>query len=121
MTKKDELLQQLRGTIPAITIGEAQQHITENPGQLAFVDVREADEHARGFIPGTVYIPRSFLELRVENVIKNKEQAVVVYCASGVRSLFAAKSLQELGYTRVLSLAGGFNGWQKAGLPVSAK
>ncbi len=121
MTKKGELIQQLRTTVPAITIGEVQQHLSQNPDRLTLIDVREGDEHARGYIPGAIYIPRSFLELRVENVIQNKDQAVVVYCASGVRSLFAAKSLRELGYTKVLNMAGGFNGWRKAGLPVNVK
>jgi molybdopterin/thiamine biosynthesis adenylyltransferase/rhodanese-related sulfurtransferase len=80
------------------------------------IDVREADEHAQGTIPGTVHIARGFLELRVEKAVTDRGAPVVVYCAGGTRSLLAARSLAELGYTDVRSLAGGFTAWKRAGL-----
>ncbi|HLL25043.1 MAG TPA: molybdopterin-synthase adenylyltransferase MoeB, partial [Kofleriaceae bacterium] len=81
------------------------------------IDVREAEEHAQGTIPGATHIPRGFLELRIERTVPNREHPVVVYCQGGTRSLLAARSLAELGYTNVHSLAGGFTGWKRAGLP----
>jgi molybdopterin/thiamine biosynthesis adenylyltransferase len=68
-------------------------------------------------IPGTVHIPRGFLELRIERNVPDRDTPVVLYCASGTRSVLAARSLSELGYRDVRSLAGGFTGWKRAGLP----
>jgi molybdopterin/thiamine biosynthesis adenylyltransferase/rhodanese-related sulfurtransferase len=79
--------------------------------------VREPDEHAQGMIPGAVHIPRGFLEQRIERTVPDREAPVVVYCAGGTRSVFAVRSLNELGYHNVRSLVGGFTGWKRAGLP----
>jgi molybdopterin/thiamine biosynthesis adenylyltransferase/rhodanese-related sulfurtransferase len=80
-----------------------------------WLDVREADEYEQGAIPGAVHIPRGFLEIQVEGKIPNHEAPIVVYCAGGTRSAFAAQALQELGYTDVVSMNGGFNKWKNEG------
>jgi sulfur-carrier protein adenylyltransferase/sulfurtransferase len=84
-------------------------------GDAIFLDVREADEYEQGAIPGALHLPRGFLEVQVEGRITDKTKPVVVYCAGGTRSAFAAKSLQELGYEDVVSMAGGFNRWKDEG------
>jgi molybdopterin/thiamine biosynthesis adenylyltransferase/rhodanese-related sulfurtransferase len=84
----------------------------------AWVDVREADEWQEGHLPGAVHVPRGNLESRIENVVPDKTQPVVLYCASAARSAFAAKTLEELGYTDVHSLAGGFTDWKRNGLEI---
>jgi molybdopterin/thiamine biosynthesis adenylyltransferase/rhodanese-related sulfurtransferase len=84
------------------------------------LDVREAEEYAQGAIAGAVHVPRGSLELEVEGRIPDKSKPVVVYCAGGVRSAFAAKTLAELGYSDVASMAGGFNRWKDEGHPWSA-
>ncbi|HEV2127384.1 MAG TPA: molybdopterin-synthase adenylyltransferase MoeB [Thermomicrobiales bacterium] len=83
----------------------------------AVLDVREQDEVDQGVVPGAVHVPRGYLEMRVEETIPDKAQPIIVYCAGGVRSAFAAKSLQDLGYNDVVSLAGGFTAWKGAGEP----
>ena len=83
------------------------------------IDVREQDEFDQGAIPGAIHIPRGYLEMRVENAVPNRDAPVVIYCAGGTRSVFGAETLQQLGYTNVRSLAGGFNAWKTAGLPWS--
>ncbi|HEX3806700.1 MAG TPA: molybdopterin-synthase adenylyltransferase MoeB [Gaiellaceae bacterium] len=83
-----------------------------------WVDVRELDEWQEGHLPGAVHVPRGFLESRIETVAPDKEQPVVLYCASAARSAFAAKSLSELGYASAHSLAGGFTDWKRNGLEV---
>ncbi len=88
-------------------------------GSAVFIDVREADEYAQGTIPGAVHLPRGMLELQVEGAVPGKSDAVVVYCAGGVRSAFAAQVLAELGYTDVVSMTGGFNQWKDEGHPWS--
>src|SRR5688572_20453101 len=80
------------------------------------IDVREKDEWMEGFIPGAQWIPRGFLELRIEDKVPEKDAAVVLYCAGGTRSALAARSLADLGYTNVASLEGGFSAWKRAGL-----
>jgi sulfur-carrier protein adenylyltransferase/sulfurtransferase len=85
-------------------------------GHAVFLDVREPDEYDQGAIRGAVHIPRGNLEFNVEARLTDKAARVVVYCAAGVRSAFAAKTLQELGYRDVVSMAGGFNRWKDDGL-----
>lgn len=79
------------------------------------LDVREPDEVAQGVIPGAVGIVRGNLEAQVENRIPDKSTPLVVLCAGGVRSAFAVKTLQSLGYTDLVSMDGGFNKWKDEG------
>jgi molybdopterin/thiamine biosynthesis adenylyltransferase/rhodanese-related sulfurtransferase len=80
-----------------------------------FIDVREADEHEQGAIPNALHIPRGMLDIQIEGRVSNKETPIVIYCAGGTRSAFAAKTLQDLGYTDVVSMTGGFNQWKDEG------
>jgi molybdopterin/thiamine biosynthesis adenylyltransferase/rhodanese-related sulfurtransferase len=113
----DTLLRELRGRTPEIDPAALQAALEDRRQRTAVIDVREPDEHAQGMIPGTVYIPRGFLELRIEASVPDRATPIVVYCAGGTRSVLAARSLSELGYTNVRSLAGGFSGWKRVGLP----
>src|SRR5947209_18477357 len=115
MPSSDALLRELRGKTPEIDAPGLAGELARAPTLI--VDCREADEHAQGAIPGAVWIPRGFLESRIEKHVADRAAPVVIYCASGNRSLFAQRSLTELGYTNVRSLAGGFTGWKRAGLP----
>lgn len=108
----NEILQATRRAIREVDAAEARSLIDQG---AAAVDVREQDEVDQGVVPGSIHIPRGFLEMRVEDAVPERSQTVVVYCAGGVRSAFAAKALTDLGYTDVVSLAGGFNGWKNAG------
>src|SRR5262245_51154913 len=69
-----------------------------------------------GYIPGARWIPRGFIEQRIEDQVPEKSVPVILYCAGGSRSALAAKTLGELGYTNVASMAGGFSAWKRAGL-----
>ena len=81
------------------------------------LDVREPDEYAEGAIPGAIHIPRGHLEAQIENRIPDKTTPVVVYCAGGVRSAFAARTMGELGYSTVESMEGGYGRWKDEGRP----
>ncbi|MEM1177147.1 MAG: molybdopterin-synthase adenylyltransferase MoeB [Acidobacteriota bacterium] len=87
-------------------------------GDAILVDVREADEVSQGSPPGAVRISRSFLELQIETEVADLDMPLLTLCATGVRSVFAAENLQQLGYANVGSIAGGFAGWKRDGLPV---
>jgi molybdopterin/thiamine biosynthesis adenylyltransferase/rhodanese-related sulfurtransferase len=108
-----ELLQQIKSEIEEVRPSEAAAR-ADSP---LFLDVRERDEWEEGHIPGAVWIPRGNLESRAEQALPDRERPVVVYCAGGSRSAFAAKTLQQLGYTSVASLAGGFTDWKRSGFP----
>jgi sulfur-carrier protein adenylyltransferase/sulfurtransferase len=112
----DTLLRELRGKTPEIEPAALDEALRDQRPRPAVIDVREPDEHAQGMIPSTLYIPRGFLELRIEASVPDRAAPVVVYCAGGTRSILAARSLGELGYTNVRSLAGGFTAWKRAGL-----
>ncbi len=113
-----ELLQQVKSEIEEVDAERAQDLLGSVPSEGAvLVDVREEDEWSEGHIPGAVHVARGFLESRIEQVAPDRSRPVVLYCAGGARSAFAAKTLEELGYENVLSLAGGFTDWKRNGLP----
>jgi rhodanese-related sulfurtransferase len=113
MTTYRELLQRTKAEISEVDAKTAQA----TPGAV-WVDVREADEWQEGHLPGAVHVPRGYLESRIESVVADKSQPVIVYCAAGNRSAFGAKTLKELGYEHVHSLAGGFTDWKRNGLEI---
>ncbi len=90
--------------------------VAERLADYQVLDVREPDEYEQGSIPGAVHLPRGQLEFSVEGRLPDKALPVAVYCAGGTRSAFAAKTLQDLGYADVVSVAGGFNRWKDEGL-----
>ncbi len=90
--------------------------VLDQLGVATFLDVREPDEYEQGALPGAIHIPRGHLEFQVEGRIPDKEAPIYVYCAGGVRSAFAAKTLGDLGYRSVVSIIGGFNKWKDDGL-----
>ncbi len=87
------------------------------PSDTTFLDVRELDEYEQGTIPGALFLPRGHLESQIENRIPDHDRPIVIYCASGVRSVFAAETLQTLGYSDVASMGGGFGRWKNEGRP----
>jgi adenylyltransferase/sulfurtransferase len=91
----------------------------EKPGTV-LLDVREGDEWRQGHIPQAVGIPRGFLELRVEEKVPDHKTPIILQCASGTRSLLAARALREMGYENLYNLTGGFNSWKDRGLPWTA-
>lgn len=114
MTNFRELLDRVKTGITEISAEEvaARRAGGEN---FEILDVREDDEVAAGAVPGSRHLSRAHFESRVEDVLPNKEAEVVVYCAGGVRSAFATRTLQELGYKKVSSMAGGFGRWRDLG------
>ena len=108
-----DLLAAAKASITEIDTASADARIAV--GGVAVLDVREPDEHAEGALIGALHIPRGHLEAQVEGRLTDKNAPVIVYCAGGVRSAFAAKTLGELGYTNVLSMAGGFGKWKDEG------
>jgi sulfur-carrier protein adenylyltransferase/sulfurtransferase len=108
-----DLLREARAQIDETTTAEVD---ALPPGGAAIVDVREASEWEQGHVPGAVHISKSYIEQQIEGAVPDRDAPVVLYCAGGVRSLFAAQTLADMGYTNVKSMAGGFQAWKGAGL-----
>jgi len=121
-----ELLAQAKGRIREVDAQAAKAALDAEPRTLV-LDVRETEELAAGKLPGALHVPRGVLEPKAaadsparEPAFEDAERPILVYCGSGVRSAFAADRLRELGFTRPVSLAGGFAAWKEAGLPVES-
>ncbi|HVC13672.1 MAG TPA: molybdopterin-synthase adenylyltransferase MoeB [Acidimicrobiales bacterium] len=111
MTTPRELLAKAKAAITEVEPAGAQTRL----GAATFLDVREPDEYEQGSIPGALHLPRGNLEFGVEGRVPDKDRPLVVYCAGGTRSAFAAKTLVDLGYKDVVSMTGGFNRWKDEG------
>jgi molybdopterin/thiamine biosynthesis adenylyltransferase/rhodanese-related sulfurtransferase len=108
-----ELLAATKRQIREVDTAEADR-LRHEPGTVV-LDVREPDEYEQGAIPGAVHIARGNLESNIENRVPDHDTPLVVHCAGGTRSAFAARTLEELGYSNVVSMAGGFNKWKDEG------
>lgn len=114
MKAKDRRLAELRNAIPEVAPEEAVKLQDEG---AVLIDVRDTDEVAQGSPSGAHRLGRSFLELRIEDAVPDLDRPLLVMCAGGVRSLFAAEALKHLGYRNVSSIAGGFSRWKNEGHP----
>lgn len=113
---RDQLLAQARSRVPEIDVQELKARLDRGE-KLTLVDIRERDEWVQGHIAGAHFVPRGYLELRIEEIQPDRDAPIVVYCAGGVRSLLGARDLQAMGYRNVYSLSGGFSRWKDNGLP----
>jgi rhodanese-related sulfurtransferase len=108
-----DLVQEARARIREVTPGEAME-LTAGTEGIVLIDCREPNECNLGRIPGAVEIPRGILETNIEARV-SRDAKVIIYCASGNRSAFAADTMQQMGYKDVASMSGGFRGWVEAG------
>ena len=109
-----ELMDEARETIPELTIDEVKDRIGRGE-DWAVLDVREREEYREGHLEGAIPLPRGFLEMRVEETLPDKTRPIIAYCAGGIRSLIAARTMQEMGYENVSSMSGGYTAWKNAG------
>jgi glyoxylase-like metal-dependent hydrolase (beta-lactamase superfamily II)/rhodanese-related sulfurtransferase len=113
-TSTEELVTAARQQITEVNVAQAKQLI--EAGNIVTVDVREESEYAQGHIDNALPVPRGVLEFKIGHIpeLADKSKTVLLYCRSGNRSALAAQTMQLLGYTKALSLAGGFEAWKKA-------
>ena len=111
-----ELLKKVKSQIDEVDPSEVRELIGEG---VAIIDVRETEEFAAGHLPGAKHVPRSYLETRIEGVVSDRNAQIVLYCQSGNRSAYGARTLTEdLGYTNVSSMTGGITLWKDRGYEV---
>jgi sulfur-carrier protein adenylyltransferase/sulfurtransferase len=111
-----ELLEQIKAEIEEVDAVRARELLDSSEPPL-LVDVREPDEWSEGHVPAAIHVPRGNLESRIERAAPDRARPIVLYCQSGNRSAFAAKTLEELGYENVVSLSGGYTDWKRNGFP----
>ena len=117
MTKSySDILREARAQIREVSALEVDLQRESTTAPL-LIDVRETHEWEAGHLPGAVHVPRGHLESQIENAAPDHGRPIVLYCASGIRSVFASQTLGEMGYTDVASMTGGFQGWKSQGLP----
>ncbi len=112
-----DLLSEVKSQVRTVSLDEMKRRL-EAREDYVFVDVREKDEVRQGFLPGAISIPRGFLEMQAEQKLPDKNAKIVLYCAGGTRSAFAARTLTDLGYANVESAMPGFVRWKDLGYPV---
>ncbi|MEZ4227467.1 MAG: molybdopterin-synthase adenylyltransferase MoeB [Polyangiaceae bacterium] len=114
-----DLFTEVRNAVELITL-DALKARMDRKDDFVLLDVREKDEVRQGYIPGAVHIPRAHLEMQAEQKLPDRSAEIIIYCAAGIRSAFAAKTLKELGYERVLSANPGFVRWKDLRYPIEA-
>lgn len=112
------LVEERRAHIPEVSPAEAAARLAQPGAAVHLIDVREDNEWQAGHARGARHIGKGILERDIEGLIADPEAEIILYCAGGFRSILAADALQQLGYRRVSSMAGGFRAWAGAGLPV---
>jgi sulfur-carrier protein adenylyltransferase/sulfurtransferase len=113
-----ELLRQIKSRIAEVDPAAVREQLSNG---AVVVDVREAEEWSAGHIPGAKHVPKSYLESRIEGIVPERSQHVILYCQSGSRSAWAARTLiEDLGYEHVESMIGGITLWKDRGYEVEA-
>src|SRR3984885_8910342 len=111
-----ELLREIKSRVEEIDPSKEHELVDEG---VAIIDVRETEEYGAGHLPGAKHVPKSYLESRIEGVVPDRDAHIVLYCQSGNRSAWAARTLEEdLGYTNVSSMTGGITLWKDRGYEV---
>jgi rhodanese-related sulfurtransferase len=112
-----KLVNDARNHIKEEAVHETQRRIASGE-MFALIDVREDSEWARGHLPGAIHLSKGVIERDIEKAVPDKGATVVLYCGGGFRSALAAENLQKMGYRNVISMDGGWRGWNEAGFPV---
>lgn len=113
MKSARQLFDEARAKIKQVTAAEVRDRVAAGE-PITLIDVREANEWNIGHLPNAIHIARGVLESNIDNRVP-RDATVVLYCASGNRSALAALSLEEMGYSNVASMAGGFKDWVAIG------
>jgi rhodanese-related sulfurtransferase len=111
------LVAEAKTRVKEITISEYGERLMRREHHV-LIDTREDHEWARGRLPGAMHLSRGIIERDIESYFADRTTPIVCYCGGGYRSALVCDSLQKMGYTNAVSLAGGIRAWQAAGLPV---
>ncbi|MDP8243665.1 MAG: rhodanese-like domain-containing protein [Candidatus Hinthialibacter antarcticus] len=112
-----KLVQESKKRVVETNVAEVKQRMDASE-EFVLVDVREDHEWDNGRLPQAIHLGKGIIERDVEGKLPDHDQEIILYCGGGYRSALAADALQQMGYTNVKSMDGGFTGWKNAGLPI---
>lgn len=112
-----QLVEDARSRVREISVEEARRRLSEGAG-ARLIDVREDNEWQAAHASGAEHMGRGIIERDIETRVPDKAAELILYCGGGYRSALAADNLQRMGYTNILSMAGGWRAWQEAGAPI---
>ena len=110
------MVEALRAKVKEVSVAEARERVAAG---ARLIDVREQSEWAAGHAAGADYIGKGVIERDIEAAIPDKAAEIILYCGGGFRSVLAADALQQMGYTNVASMAGGWRDWTASGAPTA--
>lgn len=113
----EKICEDARSRVREISVAEVSAKQAANE-QFHFIDVREDHEWQADHAAGATHLGRGIIERDIEKLVPEKDAEIVLYCGGGYRSALAGDNLQKMGYTNVLSMAGGIKAWRAAELPV---
>ena len=112
-----KLVNDSKGRIREVTVAETRSRMAENP-DARLIDVREDNEWEASHAAGAMHLGKGIIERDIEAMVPDKSTELILYCGGGYRSALAADVLQQMGYTNVFSMAGGWKAWKESGGPV---
>jgi len=112
-----KLVNDARNRIREVTVDETRERMKANP-EVRLIDVREDNEWAAGRAAGSTHLAKGIIERDIEAEVPEKGAELILYCGGGYRSALAADVLQQMGYTNVFSMAGGWKAWKDSGAPI---
>jgi rhodanese-related sulfurtransferase len=112
-----KLVNNAKGRIREVTVAETRERLLANKGAM-LIDVREDNEWAASHAEGAEHMGKGIIERDIESLVPDKAAELILYCGGGYRSALAADVLQEMGYTNVYSMAGGWKAWKESGAPI---
>ena len=114
-----EIVDQARQQVKECSVSDVKERLTAGE-EFHLVDVREESEYAKARLPGAIHLGKGVIERDIEKTIPQTDAPIVLYCGGGFRSALAALNIQQMGYTNVVSMDGGFSGWKEAGYGIEA-
>jgi rhodanese-related sulfurtransferase len=112
-----KLVNDAKTRIREVSVAETHERLKQNP-EATLIDVREDNEWDSAHAAGAIHLGKGIVERDIENTVSNKNAELILYCGGGYRSALAADALQQMGYTNVFSMAGGWKAWRESGAPI---
>jgi rhodanese-related sulfurtransferase len=112
-----KLCEETRARVRETTGDEIKRRLDRGDRSFLLIDVREESEWQAGHIPGAMHLGKGIIERDIEQKVPDTSKEIVLYCGGGFRSALAAENLGRMGYTNVISMDGGWRGWNEAGHP----
>jgi rhodanese-related sulfurtransferase len=113
-----KLVEDAKTRVREVGVAEARRKLEKNEALL--IDVREDSEWEAGHARGAIHLGKGIIERDIEQQVPDKNASIILYCGGGFRSALSADTLQTMGYTNVVSMAGGWRAWQAEGAPVES-